>query len=92
MTGGSIASVSDAQIVDGIRQMARTEGVFAETAGGVVLASLEQLLASGELDPTAETVILNTGDGLKTLDAVIDQVGPTATIRPQVDDVREALA
>jgi len=91
-TGGSIGSVSDDEVVAGIRQMARTEGVFAETAGGVVLACLKQLIASGELDPAAETVILNTGDGLKTLDAVIDQVGPTATIRPKVDDVREALA
>lgn len=91
-TGGSIGAVSDDEVVDGIRQLARTEGVFAETAGGVVLATLKQLLASGELDPNAETVILNTGDGLKTLDAVIDQVGPTATIRPHVEDVREALA
>ncbi len=91
-TGGAIGSVSDAEVVDGIRRLARTEGIFAETAGGVVLATLEQLLASGKLDPEAETVILNTGDGLKTLDAVIDHVGPTATIRPQVSDVREALA
>ncbi len=90
-TEGSIGSVSDAEVVEGIRQLARTEGVFAETAGGVVLASLKQLLASGELDPTAETVILNTGDGLKTLDAVIGEVGPTATITPKVDEVKAAL-
>ena len=74
-TGGSIGSVSDDQVVDGIRRLARTEGVFAETAGGVVLATLEQLLASGKLDPKAETVILNTGDGLKTLDAVSTSSG-----------------
>lgn len=91
-TGGSIGSVPDDEVVAGIQQLARTEGVFAETAGGVVLASLKQLIASGELDPKAETVILNTGDGLKTLDAVIGEVGPTATIRPSVEDVREALA
>jgi threonine synthase len=91
-TGGSIGSVSDDEVVDGIRVLARTEGVFAETAGGVVLASLKQLLGNGTLDPDVETVILNTGDGLKTLDAVIDVVGPTATINPQVSEVREALA
>ncbi len=91
-TRGSIGSVSDDEVVEGIRQLARTEGVFAETAGGVVVATLKQLLASGDIDPNAETVILNTGDGLKTLDAVIDKVGPTATIRANVDDVREALA
>ncbi len=91
-THGAIGSVTDEELVDGIRKLARTEGVFAETAGGVVMASLEQLLAQGLLDPTAETVILNTGDGLKTLDAVIEFVGPTATIEPQVSEVREALA
>lgn len=91
-THGSIGSVSDPEIVAGIRQLARTEGVFAETAGGVVMATLRQLLANGQLDPAAETVILNTGDGLKTLDAVIGEVGPTATIRPVVQDVREVLA
>ena len=91
-TNGSIGCVSDPAIVDGIRLLARTEGVFAETAGGVVVASLQQLLANGRLDPNAETVILNTGDGLKTLDAVIDQVGPTATIRPSVEEVRKVLA
>ena len=90
-TQGAIGSVSDNEIVEGIRRLARTEGVFAETAGGVVLATLEQLINDGKLDPKAETVILNTGDGLKTLDAVINVVGPTATIRPQVSDVREAL-
>ncbi|MEI2730304.1 MAG: threonine synthase [Candidatus Nanopelagicales bacterium] len=91
-TSGAIGSVSDEEVVGGIRKLARTEGIFAETAGGVVLASLEQLLASGKLDPKAETVILNTGEGLKTLDAVINHVGPTATIQPKVSDVREALA
>ncbi len=90
-TGGSIASVTDDEVVDGIRHLARTEGVFAETAGGVVVASLKQLIDDGKLDRDAETVILNTGEGLKTLDAVIGQVGVSATIRPQVDDVREAL-
>lgn len=91
-TGGTIGAVPDDQIVAGIRQLARAEGVFAETAGGVVVATLRQLLADGSLDPDAETVILNTGDGLKTLDAVIDHVGPTATIAPHVSDVRKALA
>jgi threonine synthase len=91
-THGAIGSVTDPELVDGIRKLARTEGVFAETAGGVVVATLEQLLAQGLLDPTAETVILNTGDGLKTLDAVIESVGSTATIAPRVSEVREALA
>ena len=83
-TGGAIADVSDDEIVDGIQLLARTEGIFAETAGGVTVATLRSLLASGELDPAAETVILNTGDGLKTLDAVAPVAKPTATIAPSL--------
>ncbi|MGH8869776.1 MAG: threonine synthase [Actinomycetes bacterium] len=84
-TGGAIADVSDEDIVDAIRLLARTEGVFAETAGGVTVATLRKLLAEGRLDPDAETVILNTGEGLKTLDAVAPTCTPTATIAPTLD-------
>jgi threonine synthase len=90
-TGGAIADVSDEEIVAGIRLLAQTEGIFAETAGGVTVATLRQLLASGQLDPEAETVVYNTGDGLKTLDAVAPHVGPTATIAPSIDEFRAAL-
>jgi threonine synthase len=89
-TGGSIDDVSDDEIVEGITLLARCEGIFAETAGGVTVATVRRLLAAGVLDPEAETVVLNTGDGLKTLDAVQDRVGPTATIRPSLDAFREA--
>ncbi len=85
-TDGAIADVSDEEIVAAIRLLAETEGVFAETAGGVTLATLQHLLADGRLDPAAETVLLNTGDGLKTLDAVEGVVGPTAVIGPDVDE------
>ncbi|MDQ1248527.1 MAG: threonine synthase [Actinomycetota bacterium] len=90
-TGGAVASVSDEEIVEGIRLLARTEGVFAETAGGVVVATLRALLADGRLDPDAETVILNTGDGLKTLDAVLAYGAPTAVIQPDADAVVDLL-
>ena len=90
-TGGAIADVSDAEVVAGIRLLARTEGIFAETAGGVTVATLRHLLATGQLDPDAETVLYNTGDGLKTLDAVAPEVGPTATIAPNLDEFRAAL-
>jgi threonine synthase len=91
-TGGAIEDVSDAEVVEGIRLLAETEGIFAETAGGVVVATLRKLLATGQLDPTQETVILNTGDGLKTLDAIAEHVGPTATIAHDVDEVTRVLA
>jgi threonine synthase len=91
-TDGAIEDVSDAEVVEGIRLLAETEGIFAETAGGVVVATLRKLLASGQLDPAQETVILNTGDGLKTLDAIAEHVGPTATIAHDVDEVTRVLA
>jgi threonine synthase len=84
-TGGAMEAVTDQEIRDGIRLLARTEGVFAETAGGVTVATLKKLVRTGQLDPDAETVMFNTGDGLKTLDAVADQVGPAATIEPTYD-------
>jgi threonine synthase len=89
-TGGAIADVNDDEIVEGIRLLARTEGVFAETAGGVTVATLRKLLADGALDPDAETVILNTGDGLKTLDAVAPVARPTATIKASLEAFRAA--
>ena len=66
-TGGAVADVSDAEVVDSMRLLARAQGVFGETAGGVTVGVLRKLLAAGQLDPDAETVIINSGDGLKTL-------------------------
>jgi len=81
-TGGAVESVTDDEIVEGIRLLASTEGIFAETAGGVTVATLKKLVDTGALDPQVETVVFNTGDGLKTLDVVADRVGPQATIEP----------
>ena len=89
-TGGAIEDVTDDEVVDAIRLLARTEGIFAETAGGVTVATARKLLASGQLDPDAETVLLSTGDGLKTLDALGGAVRPAATIRPSLDEFRSA--
>ncbi len=89
-TGGAVEHVSDEEVVDAIRLLARTEGIFGETAGGVTIATLKKLLDTGQLDPDAETVVINSGDGLKTLDAVAPVVGPTATIGPSYTEFREA--
>jgi threonine synthase len=88
-TGGAVEDVTDEEIVAAIGLLARTEGIFAETAGGVTVGVLKKLIETGQLDPAAETVVLNTGDGLKTLDAVAG-TGPTATIRPTLAAFREA--
>jgi len=84
-SGGAIADVSDEEIVAGIELLARTEGIFAETAGGVVVATYGRLLAQGLLSENDEVVLLNTGDGLKTLVAVESTSGPTVTIDPTLD-------
>ncbi|MGO8882761.1 MAG: threonine synthase [Streptosporangiaceae bacterium] len=84
-TGGAVADVSDEEIVAAIRLLATTEGIFGETAVGVTLAVLRRLLAAGQLDPEAETVIINSGDGLKTLDAVAGALTAPAPIRPTLE-------
>jgi threonine synthase len=81
-TGGAVEDVTDQQIRAGILLLARTEGIFTETAGGTTVACLRKLVESGQLDPALETVVINTGMGLKTLDAVGETVGPAATIDP----------
>ena len=90
-TGGAIEDVTDDEVVAGIRLLAETEGIFGETAGGVTIASLQKLLTKGLIDPNADTVVLNTGDGLKTLDAVSGVVGPTATIPASLEQFRAAV-
>ena len=84
-TGGAVADVDDAAVTAGIQRLAQTEGIFAETAGGVTVGVTAKLVADGLLDPAAETVVINSGDGLKTLNAVIDRVGPQTTIPPRYE-------
>jgi threonine synthase len=89
-TGGSMAAVDDEEIRDGIRLLARTTGVFAETAGGVTAAVLKKLVEAGSIDTGVETVVYNTGDGLKTVDAVSEGARPTAVIPPTIKGMRAA--
>ncbi len=84
-TGGAVEQVDDDAIREAIVLLARTEGIFTETAGGTTLAVLKKLVETGQLDPELETVFINTGHGLKTLDAVSGVVGPAATIAPTYD-------
>jgi len=90
-TGGAVEDVTDAEIVRAIKLLASTEGVFAETAGGVTVGVLKKLTETGQLDPDALTVVLNTGDGLKTLDAISDDAEPTAVIKPSLDAFRATV-
>ena len=90
-TGGAVEDVTDEEVVAGIRLLAKTEGIFAETAGGTTVATAKKLVEAGKLDPDADTVLLITGDGLKTLDAVQDHIGPKATVAPSSAAVSQAL-
>jgi threonine synthase len=91
-TGGAMAAVSEEEIVEGIQLLARTEGIFAETAGGVTIATLKRLAEEGVVSPDECVVAYVTGHGLKTLEALNDRVGPTATIVPTIDAFTSAFA
>jgi threonine synthase len=84
-TGGAVEDISDDEVRDAIVLLARTEGIFTETAGGTTVGVLKKLVETGQLDTSLETVVINTGHGLKTLDSVSDRVGPAATIAPSYD-------
>ncbi len=91
-TGGGLAAVSDDEVVEGIRLLAQTEGIFAETAGGVTIASLRRLVEQGVVRSDERVVAYITGIGLKTVEAVAPHVAPTATIKPSLDAFHEAFA
>jgi threonine synthase len=69
-TEGSIDSVTDDEVIDGIRLLAETTGIFTETAGGVTTAVLAKLAERGDIGSSDRVVLYITGDGLKTLDAI----------------------
>jgi threonine synthase len=83
-TGGSVDAVSDEEIRAGIALLAETTGVFTETAGGVTTAVLAKLAERGDIDPDERVVLVITGEGLKTLDAVKGTF-ETHTIAPSVE-------
>ncbi len=90
--GGDIGSVPDSEILECIELLAKTEGVFAETAGGVTIASLRQMIKRGTIDPNESIVAIISGHGLKTLDAVVETAVVTATIKPSLAAAEEAIA
>jgi len=91
-SGGALAAVTDEEILDGIRLLARTEGIFAETAGGVTIATLAKLAAQGVVRRDERVVAYVTGHGLKTVEALVATTGPTATIAPTLEAFHQAVA
>jgi threonine synthase len=90
-SGGSGESVTDQEIVDGIKLLARTEGIFTETAGGVTVASAKKLIENGVIPKNESCIICITGNGLKTQEAVTDHIGKPYRIKPTVDAFEKAL-
>lgn len=91
-SGGWAEDATDAEIVAAMRLLAETEGIFAETAGGVTVACAAKLLAQRRLDRQRPLVLVLTGNGLKTLDAVVPAQAPPPLIRPRLADLEALLA
>ena len=90
-TGGFGADSSDQEIVDAIKLLAETEGVFAETAGGVTVSVAKKLIDAGKIPKDETLVICITGNGLKTTEAVIDHLKRPTPIKPNIDSFEKLL-
>ncbi len=91
-TGGAAEDVSDPEIVDGMRLLAETEGIFAETAGGVTLAVTKKLIEQGQIDRDGRIVICITGNGLKTQEALQGHLEAPVVIEPKLDQFEALVA
>lgn len=83
-SGGNAGAVTDSELIEGIKLLASTEGIFTETAGGVVVATLKKLVESGEIESDEKTVIYITGNGLKTQDVLADYLPVPVKIKPDL--------
>ena len=83
-SGGAAAIVSDDEIREGIKLLARTEGIFTETAGGVTVAAAKKLIEQGRIPKNQSIVLAITGNGLKTQEAIQDAVGEAIPIEPNL--------
>ena len=91
-TGGAAEDVTDDEIRDAMRLLAETEGIFAETAGGVSVGVARKLIASGKIPRDDSAVLCVTGHGLKTLDAVNGYVARPREIRPSLREFEALVA
>jgi len=90
-TNGNIESVSDAEIIEAMKLLAETEGIFTETAGGTTIAVLKKLVEAGKIGADETTVVYITGNGLKTQEAIQGYVGEPLQIEPKLDSFERAF-
>ena len=90
-TGGWGENPDDTEVVAGIRLLAETEGIFAETAGGVTVAATKRLVEAGRIKPNESLVLCITGHGLKTQEAVAGKCGEARVIGPSLREFSALL-
>jgi threonine synthase len=90
-TNGNLETATDREIVEGMKLLAETEGVFTETAGGTTIAVLKKLVEAGKIDPDETTVVYITGNGLKTQEAVQGHINEPLIIEPNLSSFERAL-
>lgn len=91
-TGGSAEDCTDAEVVEGIKLLAETEGIFAETAGGVTVACARKLIESGKIPRNESIALCITGHGLKTQEAIHGQCGAPRVIKPSLREFDALVA
>ncbi len=90
-SGATADSATDEEIVEAIKLLAQTEGIFTETAGGVTVAVTKKLVEKGIISKDESVVICITGNGLKTQEAVEKKIGQPVRIKPSVESFEEAF-
>ena len=90
-TNGYAEVASDEEIVEGIKLLASTEGIFTETAGGTVVAVAKKLIQNGIIPKDEEILLCITGNGLKTQEAVINSIKETIKIKPNLESFESAI-
>jgi threonine synthase len=90
-SGGWGEDVSEEEIVQGIKLLAETEGVFTETAGGVTVGVAKKLIEQGRIPRDETTVLAITGNGLKTIEPIEDCIGETVPIKASLASLEDAI-
>ena len=88
-SGGWAEDISDDEIVEAIKLLATTEGIFTETAGGVTLGATKKLIKQGRIPKDESIVVCITGNGLKTQEAVSERIGKPIKIKPNLASFEE---